>query len=131
SFNQPITCFWFDGKNRLWLGTWNGIYIYDVSKNRFSKLPEPLVQVALSQGIKSMAVDRNGNLWFVRGYSPGKSAAISQVNPKNLEETVYYQHPQLNPGFPFYDDAYSIFCDSLNQIWVGTFNGLVVFNSAE
>lgn len=130
-FNYPIRCFWFDGNRKFWLGTSNGIYTYDIIENRFVKIREPSVAVALSQSINDLCVDKNGNLWFARGYSAGKSAGLSMIDPKNNRETVYYQHPQLSPEFPFNDEAFSIFCDSRNQIWIGTFNGLVVFDPAE
>jgi ligand-binding sensor domain-containing protein/signal transduction histidine kinase/DNA-binding response OmpR family regulator len=50
--------------NTLWVGTDKGLYRYDVRTEKFSLLP-----ITTNSYIRDIAEDRQGNLWFISGFT--------------------------------------------------------------
>jgi ligand-binding sensor domain-containing protein/signal transduction histidine kinase len=112
-----VTCIDQDSTGFIWLGTYDGINRYDgYSFKVFKKDPEN--PNSLSHNfIRSMLVDREGNLWI--GTLGG---GLNRYNHKKEQFYRYQNNPQ-NPNSISYNEIYTIFEDGSGTIWIGTWGG--------
>jgi len=155
--DNRVLCFHEDRKGKIWMGTWeNGIIVYDeqsnTSKNYRSGLVNSIVETAegkiwigTSDGlfefketedklqehpkvgsVQNIAYDEKLNaLWIVQGGPDGFRKF--DLRNYNLEQfKVHLSIPELpDINYPFE----SVFLDSNDNIWVGTWGtGLFLFN---
>src|SRR5690606_30969018 len=111
--------------NRLWIGTGQGINLYDRKSDRFVRVPldgggahQPFVY-AIDQ-------DRNGNIWFC------SSAGLFLVksNPENQLQCFLIFNGRNIAGHTFppgSGNVQQIYQDSRGRHWLSTTNGVYVF----
>lgn len=61
-----VQCSYLDNKNRLWLGTENGLNLYDRDNDRFKRIPNSAFKTEndVSISVRSLHEDTNGNLFI-------------------------------------------------------------------
>ncbi|MXV51006.1 histidine kinase [Pedobacter sp. HMF7647] len=103
----PIYSLYSDKKKRLWVGTFNGLYIYNPAKENFS-----LVKATSRMSISEIHADNAGNLWIICDYHIYRYEIDSHILTK-------YEFK------PFY--AVTSFClSSDNKFWVGSVSGHIL-----
>jgi ligand-binding sensor domain-containing protein/signal transduction histidine kinase len=123
--NDFVHVIFKDSQNRLWLGTRDGIAIYDKQSNRFvpwvqyfknSSLP-----VLNDVRIYMIIQDRASNYWI------GTQNGLYKVNLENSTVEVFQQ--ELDDNHQLSSNLiYSILEDSDRLIWIATLSGLDVYN---
>ena len=119
--NDRISCMLVDKSNRLWIGTYDGLHLYNRAKDNFEVIKQNLrIENGLSNNtILSIAEDSYGNIWV--GTQQGLNKLTFSEDGK-LKITSYYQ----NQGFPNdYIDA--ILIDKENNAWLSTNKGITKF----
>ena len=109
-----------DGKKRLWIGTDEGLNLYDPVKNKFTRFNGPE-----ASSFSSYAKDRQGNLWFGT-YSGGGLVSVDAASGKM---TAYGE----KKGFLHNDTGLGgldgrIATDELGRLWLPNQRGLSVFD---
>lgn len=115
-----------DSKGNLWIGTLSkGVDIFDIKKEEFRHLPEGNSEIPIHCNyISAFAEDRHGNVWIGGGYG---------VDVINLEkgEATYFSHDPKDPQSLVTNDILYILNDSEDRIWIGTSDGLSLFNEKD
>ncbi len=118
--NDRISCMLVDKNNHLWVGTYDGLHLYDKENDKF-ELIAPNIKNGLSNNtILSLAEDSYGNIWV--GTQQG-------LNKMHFEDGVtltikcYYQCA----GFPN-DYVHAVLIDNENNVWMSTNKGITKFN---
>lgn len=107
-----------DNYGKLWIGTMNGLYLYDPSLNYAEEISVPLTST-LSREIFDIIRDENGYLWIAT-YSSG----VFICNPQ--ERT--FEQLQLDPYFDRTETVRTISKGALGDYWLGTRGGLYVYS---
>jgi len=104
-------------RTQLWVGGDNGLYLFDLNKEKFTRLDEPLNPKSLSdQSVYDITRDSEGGMWV--------STYFGGVNylPKNLKPFEQY-FPSFQTG-SISGKAISEFCeDNDGNIWIATEDG--------
>ncbi len=118
--NNFVQSLSFDGKNNLWIGTFSGVIIFNPSSGKAdllkAKLNGKLVPINFS--VESIFIDENKIYFGTAGYGlfvfnrTNKQMEKIDLGPP---ETVNYILTILN--------------DSENNLWIGTFGGLLKIDS--
>lgn len=123
--NDFVHVIFKDSDHRIWLGTRDGISIYDKPGNRFV----PWVQYFKNPGLPALnnvriymiIQDRASNYWI------GTQNGLYKVNLENSTVEVFQKelddYHQLSANL-----VYSILEDSEGLIWIATLSGLDVYN---
>jgi len=102
---------------QLWVGGDNGLYLFDLKKEKFNRLDDPLNPKSLSdQSVYDITRDREGGMWV--------STYFGGVNylPRNLKPFEQY-FPSFQTG-SISGKAISEFCeDQQGNIWIATEDG--------
>lgn len=123
--NDFVHVIFKDSDNRLWLGTRDGISIYDKPDNRFVQWNEyfknPILPTFDNVRIYMIIQDRASNYWI------GTQNGLYKVNLKNSTVEVFQKelddNHQLSANL-----VYCILEDSEGLIWIATLSGLDVYN---
>jgi ligand-binding sensor domain-containing protein/signal transduction histidine kinase/DNA-binding response OmpR family regulator len=120
--NSRISCMLVDSKNRLWIGTYNGLHLYNKGKDDFYVFKRNSFKgnTLSNNTILSLAEDNRGNIWI--GTQQGLNKMVFK-NQNNFKITSFFQ--QI--GLPN-DYIHSILVDSFDNIWVATNSGISKFN---
>ena len=121
--NNIIYTIFEDSKRNLWLGTINGLNLYNPLSDTFSKIKIDSLESNIP--VNEIKEDSKHRLWL--GTSDGLYL-YDHNNPKNTK--WYFSEPQNKTGL---SDAviFSMDIDKNDNIWIGTFNGgLNKFNSS-
>lgn len=113
-----------DDKGSLWLAvSGDGLVRFDKSKNTFvekfifDEQKEQTEHVLLSNHIKSIVIDKSGNLWLAT------DVGLSFFNPLTKEFHTYLPGIEKNKGLP--DRFVKALCfDRQGNLWIGTDGGL-------
>lgn len=115
-----------DSKGNLWIGTLSkGVEILDRETEEFRHYKEGNQEMPIHCNyISAFAEDGHGNVWIGGGYG---------VDVINLEkgEATYFSHDPKNPQSLVTNDILYILNDSENRIWIGTSDGLSLFNEKD
>jgi signal transduction histidine kinase/ligand-binding sensor domain-containing protein/DNA-binding response OmpR family regulator len=103
-----------------------GVFYYDVDKNRIGHFQKKSKDVALRADlISGLVQDNKGNIWIAYG-----SAGIDVLNKKNLEVKSILHDPETDEGLSQNSTAV-MFKDEDGIIWVGTYKtGLNFFHES-
>lgn len=120
--NARISCMLVDKNNQLWVGTYDGLHIYDREKDCFQLVkPDKNTGKGLSNNtILSIAEDSYGSLWV--GTQQGLNK-LSYSDKGQLAIENFYQ----SPGFPN-DYIHSVLIDYANNVWMSTNKGITKYN---
>jgi signal transduction histidine kinase/ligand-binding sensor domain-containing protein len=108
-----------DSAGRLWVGTQNGLDLYDAERDQFIHYQnDPGDTRSLSSNaVWAIYEDRTGVLWFGT-YGGG----LSKYN-RSTDQFALYQHKPDLPNSLSDDMVWAIHGDADGVLWVGTFNG--------
>src|SRR5690606_11865144 len=108
---------YFDSKNRLWVGTEEGLNLYDRDNDRFRRIPLMDNEgIGNSISISSFQEDNQGNL-YIGGFEKG----LFKLNLESFKvESIRIDEPNLSD--PLIVQAIQM--DSYGKIYVGTNGGL-------
>ena len=115
-----------DHQGNLWIGTRNGLNFYEFRKDKFTHLlSDSLPSTSISVNwINFTFCDREGTIW-VGTKGGGLDKIIIQENGFKITN---YQHNSKIPASLSNDDVLSVFEDSKERLWVGTADGLNLFD---
>lgn len=107
--NDLVSCVLVDRRNRLWIGTLEGIVIYDINAPSVTTLRT--IDGLIANDISCMFEDSKGKIWIGT-----TQKGITVYDGKTF--TKYNRENGLN-----YNSISSITEDSKNNIWIGTEGG--------
>lgn len=118
--SERISCMLTDAKGRLWLGTYNGLFLYTPADDRFTKIQDLSDAQLTSEIVLSLAQDRAGNMWVG---TPNGLNKISSTDGR------LFSIQNLNKSNGFADDyIHSIEEDREQNLWISTNMGLIRYN---
>jgi Signal transduction histidine kinase len=117
--NRIIHAIYEDSYGTLWVGTLGGLARLNVESGEFEVLPE-----FANNRVLSIAEDSQGQLW-VGDFLDG----IIKIDISTGLFRTYVNNPQ-DPNSLSDDSVNSIFVDSSDNVWIGTNNGLNLYNRA-
>lgn len=111
-----------DKKDHIWLASFHkGILKSTEAFDPQGRLSFESVSVGTGNTVLCVATDRNGDLWFGNNHSE-----LIWYNSDNDSFTVY---PIRISGKPdWIGSVWYILCDGQDRLWLGTTNGLLLFN---
>ncbi|KQR70468.1 hybrid sensor histidine kinase/response regulator transcription factor [Pedobacter sp. Leaf176] len=108
--------------NRIWLATYHrGVQRFDPATKKFEHYNVTNIPGLGGNSVWSLAEDQQGLL-----YIGHVNKGVSILNPKN-HQVSHLDSKKTNGLLPD-DEVRSVFCDSKNNIWLGTRKGLSVYN---
>jgi signal transduction histidine kinase/ligand-binding sensor domain-containing protein/DNA-binding response OmpR family regulator len=112
-----------DSKQRMWVGTNNGVYLFDLKSGKSSLMSHSDVAPAsISDNVvKSITEDLKGNMWF------GTTKGLNLLMPDG-KSFRNFRHADNNPQSLSCDDIYVIEPAGDNKLWLGTEEGLNIFD---
>ena len=112
-----VRCIFPYSASQLWVGGDNGLYMFDINTERFTRLDDPLNPKSLTdQSVCDIARDREGGMW-ISTYFGGVNYLSKDSKP--------FEHffPQYQAG-SISGKAISQFCeDPSGNIWIATEDG--------
>jgi len=126
SRSNDITAIYQGQDGDLWIGTEDGLYIFDREKESWGPhyRHDPGDPESLSNVFLSILEDRDGILWI--GTLGG---GLDRFDPEK-ETIAHYQNDPGNPHSLSNDFILFIFQDREGVFWISTFNGLDKFDQA-
>jgi len=119
--NNRISCMLVDKSNRLWIGTYNGLQLYNRAKDNFELLSQYTSDKLSNNTILSMVEDGLGNIWV------GTQQGLNKLNfttNGNIQIKTFYE----GSGFPN-DYVHALLADAGNNIWMSTNKGITKYNA--
>ncbi len=112
------------GNNKMWIGTYHGLNLYDEKTRTFTRYNRTLYTNADwgKDAIMGVAIDSDGFLWIGSVYG----IARFDTNTKTFTDFVV---PPASMGKGASINIRSIAIAQDNQIWAGTQNGIIVLNT--
>ncbi|WP_338763018.1 two-component regulator propeller domain-containing protein [Bernardetia sp. ABR2-2B] len=126
--NNHITSIFKDNQNSIWIGTLaEGVNKFNAIKNKFAHFREETDKPKSlpDSRITSIFKTQNDNLWIGTA-----SAGVAILTPENKKERIFktYQHREKDETTIASDKVSVVYQDRQNQIWVGTSEGLELFD---
>lgn len=107
---------------KLWLATFHqGVQQFNTASKKFEHFNQNSIPAMPENSVWSLAEDKNGLL-----YIGHVSKGVSVLNPITRELNLL--DVKLTNGILPDNEVKSLFCDSKNNIWIGTRKGLAVYN---
>jgi signal transduction histidine kinase/ligand-binding sensor domain-containing protein/DNA-binding response OmpR family regulator len=124
-----VSAFFKDTNGKLWIGTWQGLYILDQKDQARILNGKPIEYKVLLPGIsvEKIIEDYDGHLWL--STTSGLVEFVPGADDFYNGNFVHYYHDEFNPNtlsdnFIRYIYAEPEAIDGAKVIWVGTRNGL-------
>jgi signal transduction histidine kinase/ligand-binding sensor domain-containing protein/DNA-binding response OmpR family regulator len=119
--SERITSMFNDKVGRLWIGTFNGLHLYNRNKDNFTNFKHDINDaLSISNSIVlSITQDYLNNIWV--GTPNGLNKLIEKEN--NISFKNYF----ANDNFPN-DYVHAILPDKKSKIWISTNKGIASFN---
>lgn len=119
--NERISCMLSDSKGRLWLGTYNGLHLYDHAQDRFTVYRQRNGDASSlsNNAVLSIAEDARGVIWIATQHGFNKLLSSDTG-------TYYFESFFAQDGFPN-DYVHAIQADKEGNIWLSTNSGIVKF----
>ncbi|UII19263.1 two-component regulator propeller domain-containing protein [Fulvivirga ligni] len=115
---RSINCMIEDKRGYLWIGTWEGLMLYDGYSTTIFQSENDNDNSLKSNKITSLFEDSKGNIWV--GTMMGGLYAYDPINKK----FTHFQHDPSNHNSISDNNIWSIVEADNGDIWVGTQNGL-------
>ncbi len=117
----------------FWLSSYNGIYYYDRNQNEILPICHSGFGTPnnVSSEVKSMELDKEGNLWFCTNLGLNKKSAIGKIPAGSLKPTWFFYDESKKEGFPERSPLESISIDDKDNVWCATWNGIIYWNGNE
>ena len=120
-------CIFQDSKKRIWLGSAEGFYFFDVANKKF-KVYKNKAGNGSSLGnnfVYKITADNEGNIWI------GTRGGLDCFHPETEKFIHYYNEPGNNKSIGL-GYVKTVFKDSKGNIWTGTQgSGVALFNPAD
>jgi ligand-binding sensor domain-containing protein len=122
-WKKGLTCFMEEADGKLWIGTFNGLFLFDKNTKRFIDIESQIKDIRLlrKSPIRKIHRDRKGNLW-VSAWYPG----VYKINFENNTFKGYYTI-NANNDMGAIASTRSILESKNGTIWVGTRGGLLKY----
>ncbi len=137
---DDVSKLYVDSRDILWIGTYNGKLDYYIKgSDKFQQIrykPDKAGSRNISS-ISAITEDSEGNLWIGtsdNGLYELKFSNDKIANPQDLltlRKTDYFIHIPRDKNSPTSNFILSLYADSLNNLWIGTYNNLLRFNEKE
>ena len=115
-----VTAAYEEDRNTLWIGTDRGLNRVDRRTSQVTRIDEPI----FSRGVRAIAKDRRGNLWF------GTSGnGVVRLDPRSGRYRIY-ANGASDPRTLSHDTIRALWSDRVGTLWVGTDFGLNRFDPA-
>lgn len=118
-----LNCVFEDKQHRMWVGTNQGLFLYNREKNMFRQLIHDDADTASlpANEVNAIAEDPSGNLWFgtangVCKLQSGETGFVSYKQPGNKKSEAGSQYVN------------TMAADKDGFLWVGTMHGLHIVN---
>lgn len=123
--NDFVHAIFKDSEKNVWLGTRNGIFIFDEAQKRFVQwtefLKRPNYPTFENTRIYHIIHDKNNNVWIA------SSNGLYKINVKDASVEVF--HTDAEPEQRLSANLiYSLLEDSEGLIWIASINGLGMYN---
>ncbi len=116
--NTSLFYLFCDSKNRIWIGTDGGIYIFDIVTSQIRHYSTDNSELN-DNNIRTFCEDNKGNFWV------GSLIGALQVFDENFKLIN-----DIGRNFDFYAVNH-VYRDSKNRMWIATQNDLFMFTSAD
>lgn len=111
-----------DSKQHIWLASFHkGILKSKEPFDPLSRLSFELVSAGTGNTVLSVVADKKGDLWFGNNRSE-----LIRYHSDNNQLTVLPIRVKENPVWT--GSVWSLYCDSLDRLWLGTTNGLLLLD---
>jgi PAS domain S-box-containing protein len=118
--NDAVISAYAENRNILWVGTDRGLNRVDRMTRQVTRYEQPL----FTRGVRAIAKDRSGNLWFgTRGNG------LVRLDP-NSGRYRTYSHSASDPRTLSFDNIEALWIDRRGTLWVATDYGLNRFDPA-
>jgi ligand-binding sensor domain-containing protein/signal transduction histidine kinase/DNA-binding response OmpR family regulator len=116
-----------DHYGNLWIGTANGLnaYLYEEDKFIVFRHQPENDQTIVSNRINAIITDRNGKIWIGTDHGADKIIISGQGNV--IEDIQHYRSGNQPDGLSG-ENVLSVYEDPEGNIWIGTDNGLNLFD---
>lgn len=116
--NNRISCMLVDDENRLWIGTYDGLHLYNRASDSFRVFKREFgkSQRLSNNTILSIARDSKNNIWV--GTQQGLNKLSFNVKGEVIIESFYQSQ-----GFPN-DYIHAVLVDLSDQVWMSTNKGI-------
>ncbi len=112
-----ITSLQIDQQQRLWVGTDNGLNLFQPESQSFSTYRHSDNSNSIVHNdIREIMLNRDGKLWI------GTQEGLSIFDPNNKTFSNYLHNPEQK-GSLSHNSIHSIYQDRNNSVWIGTFYG--------
>jgi signal transduction histidine kinase/ligand-binding sensor domain-containing protein/CheY-like chemotaxis protein/AraC-like DNA-binding protein len=115
-----VLCFYQDATDRLWIGTSEGVSIYNPEQDDFIvSRNDPANTLSISNNyVSAIAEDKNGVIWIA---THGGLNRVTSTSPMQFETFVHHDD---DPESLIHNEVRTIFVDSDGEIWLGTTIGI-------
>ena len=116
--NNDVHSIYRDSKDRLWIGTQNGITYYDFKTNRFIDFSSHFNEtssVFQENRVYDIVEDKKGNIWF------GTRNGLHKYSGEKLKS---YYHTSYNSNSLTSNFIYDLLVDRDGELWIATDKGL-------
>lgn len=121
--NKFFTQIMEDSKQRLWVGSAQGLLFYDSENNRFVPYLEDFITNTNSaSNVSPRAEDQNGHLWLTCW---GRGIAVFDPDTKKLVREYTNENSDLSLEFTF---PWQNISDSKGRVWAATSKALLKFD---
>lgn len=119
--------FYFDEKNYIWVGSYNGLHCFNVNINEFSAVQynDDGTPQQGNNFVKWFYIDKKNRFW-----TGTLTGGITIFDPQTGALKRYIHH-EPNPKSLGDSRVMSVFEDSHGVFWIATFGGLDVFNEKD
>jgi len=114
----PITAI-KNGDNVVWIGTENGLYVFDTVSQKMTKHESYGVNGPLSTHISDIELDRKGTLWIA-----------TPIGLSLLKSDGVWSSLRGSEGLPV-EEITALAIDKDDRIWIGTTQGAILYTPYE
>ena len=118
--DNRVSSLYQDDSGYLWVGTREGIAVFDITKNKFIKTYTYSVknQHSLSSNnVTRLTGDKHGNIWIATW-----GGGLNMFDRKS-EKFYRFNHDPDNAQSLSYDIMMALFVDKSENLWIGTWGG--------